>query len=132
MPKFKKLNDLMPPKWSIFHQSGTEKSRVVKICDLRRKSLSNSPKSIRSQLNSRKSISSINLQNENGRITDSPQRLKSTPTFTKRISLINMKKENEIDTILGELKLLGKLPVSENCSLNGDRYVKYIIFIESL
>ena len=118
MPKFKKLNDLLPPKWSIFHQSGTEKSRIVKICDLRRKSLSNSQRSFTSDHNSRKSISSFDFQNCNEIRTDSPKTLKLTPNSTKRMS---MKKENEIDAIMEELKLLGNLPISENHSLNGER-----------
>ena len=31
MPKFKHLEDLKPPKWSIFHQSGKERKRKVSL-----------------------------------------------------------------------------------------------------
>ena len=31
MPKFKHLEDLKPPKWSIFHQSGRERTRKVSL-----------------------------------------------------------------------------------------------------
>ena len=113
MPKFSKLDDLVPPKWSIFHKSGAEKSRIVKISDLRRKSLSDSPRSIRSIHDSRKSNSAMNIKDENRTIHTSQKSIKSTPNSNKRNSFINIDKENEIDTILGELKLLGKLPVGD-------------------